>query len=95
MPSDVLAGQELVQVRVSLTLTRELLAAAQASQRELRASERQILLGRIVAGFLLVIMVLVGYLQLEEWTKGYATRLLRLLAALSLIAGALVLWLVR
>jgi hypothetical protein len=95
VPSDVLAGQPLLQVRVSLTLTRELLNAAHVHQRELRARERQFLLAQLVAGFLLVFAVVAGYLQLEEWTKGYATRLLRLLAAVALIAGFAFIFLMR
>jgi len=88
---------ELVPWRVQLTFTptREWLQALENLQREQRAQERQWWLGRIIACLVLVFAVLAGYLQLEEWTRGFATRWLRALALSVLLLGVFLLWWVR
>ncbi|MGL4555374.1 MAG: hypothetical protein ACRC33_29755 [Gemmataceae bacterium] len=94
VPSAVLRGQELMEVRAKVGLTRELIAAAEAADRAETAGRRQGLLGRVVAAFVVAFALAAGYLRLEEWTKGYATRLLRLVAGLIALLAALGLWLV-
>jgi hypothetical protein len=94
-PSPRLLDQPLLQVRVTFTLTRELLEANVDAQRDQRARERQWWLARGIAALVLVFAVVAGYLQLEEWTRGFATRWLRGLAILILLVGGLLLWWVR
>jgi hypothetical protein len=94
-PMPDLLGQPVLQVRLTFTPTRELVEANQSLLREQRARERQWWLGRLIAGLVLVFAVLAGYLQLEEWTRGFATRWLRGLAFLLLLLGGVLLWWVR
>ena len=84
----------MMEVRVKVGLTRELIEAAEAADRAETAVKRQMLLGRVVAGFVVAFGLAAGYLRLEEWTKGYATKLLRVLAALIALLAGLALWLV-
>jgi hypothetical protein len=92
--SAVLKGQELMEVHARVGLTRELIDAAEAADRAETAAKRQGLLGRVVAAFVVAFVLVAGYLRLEEWTKGYATKLLRVLAALIALLAGLGLWLV-
>jgi hypothetical protein len=56
--------------------------------------QRQLLLARILAGVVALLVAVVGYLRLDEATKGYYTLWLRL-GALGLVGGVgAVLWLV-
>jgi hypothetical protein len=48
--------------------------------RVLRAQERMLWLGKILAGLVLVLTVVAGYLYFDEWTKGYYSMQLRLAA---------------
>jgi hypothetical protein len=47
-------------------------------QREARSEERMLLAGKVMAGLLVVLVGLIGYLRLDEWTGGAYTRWLRL-----------------
>ncbi|MFQ3651710.1 MAG: hypothetical protein SNJ75_15405 [Gemmataceae bacterium] len=94
-PMPGLLDQPLVRIRLTFTPTREWLELQQRLQQEQRAKERQWWLGRILAALVLVFAVLAGYLQLEEWTRGYATRWLRAIAIGLLLLGGLLLWWVR
>ena len=52
-----------------------------------RVLDRHLLLARVLGGAVAVLLVLAGYLRLEDATRGYYTRLLRL-AAIALVALA-------
>jgi hypothetical protein len=82
----VLPGQPLVEVRCRVALTEGLVRAAQAEA-------RQGVLLRVILALVVVFAVVCGYLRLEETTRGYATRLLRLLVSLVLLVAGLILWL--
>ena len=75
-------------VNVTLTLEvgpkqyREILE----NDREERVQQRELLLARILAGVVALLVAVVGYLRLDEATKGYYTLWLRL-GALGLVGG--------
>jgi hypothetical protein len=46
-------------------------------ERDARSSERMLLAGKVMAGLLVVLVGLIGYLRLDEWTGGAYTRWLR------------------
>jgi hypothetical protein len=52
----------------------------QAKRRQDRATSRQVVLARVLAGLVAVLMAVACYLRLEDATKGYYTTLLRLAA---------------
>jgi hypothetical protein len=54
---------------------------------------RHLLLARVLAGLLVVLLVVFGYLRLEAATRGYYTRALRLVAAGVVVLVGLGLWL--
>jgi hypothetical protein len=66
----------------------------QEQQRQVRATERQMILAKALAGFVAVLAAVAGYLRLEDATKGYYTTLLRLGAVtfLGLVGAAI--WLI-
>jgi hypothetical protein len=54
--------------------------------RAVRAQQRMFWLGKILAGIVIALTAVVGYLRLDEWTKGYYTTWLRL-GVVSLLGG--------
>jgi hypothetical protein len=89
-----LAGRVTV-VSLRVEITPEFLADAVHMSRQQRMVERQRTLTLGLGGAVAVLIVLGGYLRLEEATRGYYTRALRLSAAgLLLLVGA-GLWLLR
>lgn len=92
-PSALLKGQELVAVRLRLEFTGELLVANEAANKAITAQGRQWMLARVVLGMVVAFGLVAAYLRLEEWTKGYATRVLRFLVVLIAFLTAVVLWL--
>jgi hypothetical protein len=60
--------------------------------REGRVHQRMGLLGKILAGLLVLLSVVAGYIRLDEWTKGYYTGWLRLAAAGIVAAVGTGLW---
>jgi hypothetical protein len=61
--------------------------------REHRVLERHKLLGRVLAGLVIALVVIAGYLRLEEATRGYYTQMLRLAAVTLVSLAAFALWL--
>lgn len=61
--------------------------------RQQTVQERHELLARVLGGILAVVLVTAGYLRLEELTRGYATKLLRLASILLLALVGTGLWL--
>jgi hypothetical protein len=60
-----------------------------AKVRQQKVEERHLLLARVLVGILALVLVTAGYLRLEEMTRGYATKLLRLAAVVLLaLVGA-------
>jgi hypothetical protein len=83
------------EVQLRVTITPELLEDALVMSRQQRMEDRQALLARILAGLAAVLLVVGGYLRLEDATRGYYNRALRLAAAGLLAIVAFGLWLVR
>lgn len=62
--------------------------AEERSERQERVVDRHLSLARVLFGVLAVLLVVTGYLRLEEATKGYYTTLLRMAAIGVLVATA-------
>jgi hypothetical protein len=58
----------------------------QELDRQERVQDREMLLGKVLAGLVAVMVAVAGYFRLEEATKGYYTNLLRV-AAFGLVAA--------
>jgi hypothetical protein len=86
-------GERVVVARMEVDLTPRYLDAVQRVARQQRVQERQAALGRVLAGLVVAFLVVAGYLRLEEATRGYYTRLLRLAAVALVAAAAVALWL--
>lgn len=85
----------VVEVRLRVQVTRELLEESLHMSRQQRMEERQHGLALGLGGAMAVLIVLGGYLRLEEATRGYYTRMLRLTAAGVLAVVGVGLWLLR
>jgi hypothetical protein len=82
-----------VKASVEVQLTPSFLEEVKRQIRELRVHERHWVLARILAGLVVLLLVLGGYLRLEEATRGYYTQALRVTALLLVAATAAGLWL--
>jgi hypothetical protein len=56
---------------------------------------RHLILGRILAALVALFLIVMGYLRLEELTRGYYTTLLRVVAGAALVLTAVLVLLVR
>jgi hypothetical protein len=79
-------------VKMEVKLTPEIFDQIQKQARNQRMGERQWVAARGLAGILSVLLVVFGYLKLEDVTKGYHTMLLRLTALGVLVLTGLCLW---
>ncbi len=86
-PTTEVDGDKALRARYKVQLTPSYLQAVQTHARQERVGERHLLLVRVLGGMLAVLLVTTGYLRLEEMTRGYYTRLLRL-AAFAVLALA-------
>ena len=91
-PSVMVDGKRLVVARYRVELTDEYLAEARRLARAEVAQERAWAAGRVIAWLLAALVVAAAYLRLEDSTRGYASRLLRLAALAVLALAALALW---
>jgi len=85
-------GEKNEQVKIEVRLTPEVFDQIQRLARDQRMGERQRVAARGLAGILSVLLVVFGYLKLEDVTKGYHTTLLRLTALAVLVLTGLCLW---
>jgi hypothetical protein len=76
-------------------LTSKFLGDMQEQVRSERSKTRQFVLARVLVGLVVVLLTVMGYLKLEEATRGYYTLLLRLAVAGILATTVLSLWLIR
>jgi hypothetical protein len=83
------------RVHVTLLITRPQLEEMQDRGRQEVRQHRQAVLFRVLAGLVVLLLVLGGYLRLEEATRGYYTGLLRITAASLLLLVAAGLWYAR
>jgi hypothetical protein len=86
-------GDETWTARYKVQLTDPYLREVQKQARQERVSERHLFLVRVLGGLLAVLLVTAGYLRLEEMTRGYATKLLRLAAFIVLALAGVAIWL--
>jgi hypothetical protein len=86
-------GERGVVARYRIQLTAEYVAEVERAARTLRQRERQGLLLRGLGGAVVLLLVAAGYLRLEEATRGYYTKLLRLAAVLVVALAGLGVWL--
>jgi hypothetical protein len=86
--------ERLYVAQYRVVLTQEYLDKVRDMARAEASQRRQLLVGKVLAGIVVVLLVVSGYLRLEEWSRGYATRLLRLAAAIVLALAGLALWLI-
>jgi hypothetical protein len=82
-------------VHAKLLITRPQFDKMQDQARQDVRQHRQVMLFRVLAGLVALLLVLGGYLRLEEATRGYYTGLLRLTAAVLLLFVAAGLWYAR
>lgn len=88
--------EKAVKVVLQVAVTRNQLRDIQNLIREQRVAERHRLTALGLAGAVVLLLVLMGYLRLDELTKGYYTTALRLLALVLVgAAGAGFLWIIR
>jgi hypothetical protein len=77
---------QMKAVTMQLEITADQARAIEKQARQERMTSRHLLLARVLGGVVCLLIVMGGYLRLEEATKGYYTRLLRLTAIALLIS---------
>jgi len=82
-----------IVARYKVELTRHYLEEVQRVAHGQRVQERHLVLARVLAGLVVLLLVVAGYLRLEDMTRGYATQLLRVSAFTLVALAAGVLWL--
>jgi hypothetical protein len=94
-PAKGLGDDRAMVSRYKVQLTNRYLEKVQSVAREHRVEERHKLLARMLGGLVVLLLVVAGYLRLEDMTRGYATTILRVMAVslVALTCGAL--WLTR
>jgi hypothetical protein len=88
-------GEQVLVARYQVKLTVEYLNKLAQEVRHERVQDRHLILARVLAAILAVVLVMAGYLHLEEMTRGYATKLLRLAAVVILALAGAALWLTK
>lgn len=86
-------GEEVPEAHAKVELTRDYRAGLQQLVLRQQTRQRQWFAARGLAGFVALLLVCAGYLRLEEATRGYYTRLLRLAAFGVLVGVGVGLWL--
>jgi hypothetical protein len=76
-----------------LAITADDLDEMRYQDRKDRMGERMLFLGKILAGILVLLIVVAGYVRLDEWTKGYYTGWLRLAGGILVLFGVGLWWL--
>lgn len=77
---DFAQGGRMQKVTMQLDVYAEQARDIQKQARQARIPMRHLLLARVLGGLVALLIVVGGYLRLEEATKGYCTRLLRIAA---------------
>jgi hypothetical protein len=86
-------GEEVQEAHARVELTRNYREGLQRMVLQQHTRQRQWLMARVLAGAVALLLVCAGYLRLEEATRGYYTRLLRLVAFGALTGVGVGLWL--
>jgi hypothetical protein len=84
---------ERIKVSMRVELTPQYLSEVRQAARQEVVLGRLLLLARGLAGLVILLVVVAGYLRLEEATRGYYTGLLRLTAAAVVLLAGVGLWL--
>ena len=84
---------EVQEAHARVELTRSYREGLQRMVLQQHTRQRQWLMARVLAGAVALLLVCAGYLRLEEATRGYYTRLLRLVAFGALVGVGVGLWL--
>ena len=84
--------QRLLVAQYHVRVNRTYLQEVSRVVRQQQMSDRHLIAGRILIGLLAVLLVVTGYLRLEELTRGYATTMLRAAAVVVLLVVGLGLW---
>jgi hypothetical protein len=71
---------DVILARARVEITPQSRARVEDLARQHRSQLRHFLLARVFAGLVVLFVVVAGYLRLEDLTRGYYTRLLRLVA---------------
>jgi len=88
-----LNDEQLLVARYRVRLEDDYVRAVARAARHAEMTGRHMLVARILAGLIGLLLVTVGYLRMEEMTRGYATQLLRVAAAGIIALIGLGLWL--
>jgi hypothetical protein len=86
-------GEEVQEAHAKVELTRDYREGLQRLVLQQHTRQRQWFAARGLAGLVALLLVCAGYLRLEEATRGYYTRLLRLAAFGVLVGVGVGLWL--
>lgn len=87
-----LGEDKLLKASVRVKLTADFLSEVNRVRQHERVTVRHLVALRVLAGLVAALVVATAYLRLEEATRGYASRLLRLAAAVVLAVVAAGLW---
>jgi len=74
------AGENGFKATYKVAITRDYLDLVHQEVREERIQSRQLALAKVLGGLVVLLVVVGGYLRLEEATRGYYTALLRITA---------------
>lgn len=89
---DITGAPMMHRIRLELELNSEGQRLVQSKDREFRIEQRMVLLARWLGGLVLILGAFAGYVRLDDWTKGYLTFPLRVVAVLVAATGAGFLW---
>ena len=81
--------QRLLVAQYHVRINRAYLQQVARAVRQQQMSDRHQLAGRILIGLMAVLLVVTGYLRLEDLTRGYATTMLRAAAVVILMVVGL------
>jgi type IV secretory pathway VirB10-like protein len=83
----------LVQTKLKIELRESHEKAALQEDRKVRVESRLWQAGRGLGGLVIILFAIVGYVRMDDWTKGYLSFPLKLTALAVAVAGPAALWL--
>ncbi len=89
---DPAAPQDMTRHTLTVELRQDTLDDLLTADRHERGQERLWEAGHILAGLVVMLIALVGYVRLDDWTKGYFSLPLKLGALSLAVAGPVVCW---
>lgn len=76
--------------KVNLQLSDHQLSLLLQEDRRVHSAERLWFGGRILGGVVIALLALIGYVRLDDWTKGYFSTVLKFVAIALAVAGVLI-----